>query len=152
MATLDTGSGSPQGILEGTTQYFSDGGKAGTLILSTLFGVIVSIATGGINVTQSIFGLIAEPLDSAGTAIADAFETVILEPLGPVVAGSDISSGSLEQFGVLALPAGIVLLLGSYYIVTVYLKQTDTPDLIPVPGFPDLPFVGVDEDPEEDEE
>lgn len=149
MARLDFGSGDPEGVLSGTANFFASGGKPATVLLASVFGVVVSIAQGGINVLQSIFNLIAQPLDAGGVAIATAFEATIVEPLQVLISGAGVSADSLDTFGFIALPVGVALLLGSYWLIVQYLEEDETSDTVVVPGFPDLPFFGVEEEDEQ---
>lgn len=151
MPQLSFGDGSPTDILSGMASFFSQGGKAGTVVLASFMGLLISIAQGGINILQSIFNLIAEPLDAGAEGIGTAFRAILVEPLGVLITGSQVSAESLEQFGFLAILVGVGLLLAAWWMVTQYLQEEETSDTIPTPGFPDLPFFGVTEEGEDDQ-
>lgn len=146
MATLDFGDGSPTGVLSGVATYFGQGGTPAQALLASVFGIVLSISQGGINVIQSLFGFIAGVIDAGADAAAAVFRATLIEPLGVLITGSEVSAGSLEQFGFLAIMVGVALLLGVYWMITQYLEEEETSDTTIVPGFPDLPFFGVEEE------
>lgn len=151
MAPLSFGDGSPTGVLSGAASFFSGGGKPATILLASVFGVVISIAQGGINVIQSLFGFIAGVIDAGAESAAAVFSATLIEPLGVLISGSQVSADSLDAFGVLAILVGTGLLLGVYWMITQYLEQRETSDTTIVPGFPDLPFFGVTEEGEREE-
>ena len=116
---------SPNAVLTGTIGFLNADGTLGTLLQGAFFGTLVSVFTEGVNLIQSIGNLIVSPIDATADASATA--------LG-------------EQFGVFAFIAGILVLLGGFWAIIKFLEQDETSDTFIVPGFPDLPFVGVDEE------
>ncbi|WP_066415383.1 hypothetical protein [Halorubrum aethiopicum] len=148
---------SPNTVLTGTIGYLNADGTLGTLLQGAIFGTLVSVATGGINLIQSIIGLVVAPLDAITAAIGQFIDATILEPLGIISATAETSATSISaQFGPFALIAGTGVVLGSFWLISTYLQQEDTSDTLAIPGFPDIPAigpidVGVTEDGEEDE-
>lgn len=149
MASLSFGDGSPTGVLSGVATYFGSGGTPAQALLASVFGVIISISQGGINVIQSIFGFIAGIIDAGADAAGAVFRATLIEPLGVLITGSEVSANSLGQFGFLAILVGVVLLLAVYWLITQFLEEEETSDFTIVPGAPDLPFIGVEEEGED---
>ncbi|WP_281195833.1 hypothetical protein [Halorubrum sp. F4] len=148
---------SPNSVLTGTIGYLNGGGTLGALLQGAIFGTIVSIATGGINLIQSVFGLVVAPLDSTAEGVGEFVSATVIEPLGIISTSAEASATSIaSQFGPFAFLAGVAVLLGGFWIMIQFLEQPETSDTIAIPGFPDLPAigpidVGVTEDGEEDE-
>lgn len=144
MATLDTGDGDPNDVLNGVINFLgSDGGNLGTLLQGSIFGLVVSVATGGINFVQSVFALVVAPLDSAADIVAQFFESTVLAPLGIAEATAETSAAAISaQFGPFALPVGIAVILIAFWIMIQFLEEESTPDFVAIPGFPDIPDVG----------
>ena len=138
---------SPNAVLTGTIGFLNADGTLGTLLQGAFFGTLVSVFTEGVNLVQSIGNLVVSPIDATADATIATVEATIIEPLGIVIAGAQASATALgEQFGVFAFIAGILVLLGGFWAIIKFLEQDETSDTFIVPGFPDLPFVGVDEE------
>ena len=143
---------SPNSVLTGTIGFLDRGGNLGTLLQGALFGTLVSVFTGGVNLIQSIVGLVTSPLDSLGEATTATIDALIVDPLSIVSESAAASaSGIAEQFGPFAFLVGIGVLLGGFWLIIQFLEEPETSDTFVVPGLPDLPFVGVTEDGEDDE-
>ncbi|EMA01814.1 hypothetical protein C437_15381 [Haloarcula vallismortis ATCC 29715] len=157
MAELDFGDGSPNSVLNGTINFLNSGGSLGKLLQGSIFGVGLSISQGGINFIQSVFALLVSPLDSGAELVPAFFEATVIEPLGVLTAGAEASAiGIANQFGPFALPAAMVTVLVTFFIMIQFLEEEETPDFIAIPGFPDIPdigplAVGTDEEKGEDE-
>ncbi|TKX35046.1 hypothetical protein EXE51_16375 [Halorubrum sp. CGM5_25_10-8B] len=141
---------SPNSVLTGTIGYLNADGTLGTLLQGAIFGTLVSVFTGGVNLIQSIVGLITAPIDATGEATIATIEATVIEPLGIVTASAQASAMSIgDQFGVFAFIVGLAILLGGFWIVIQFLQEDETSDTFIVPGFPDIPFIGVDEENDE---
>lgn len=141
---------SPNAVLTGTIGYLNADGTLGTLLQGAIFGTLVSVFTGGVNLIQSIVGLITAPIDATGKATIATIEATVIEPLGIVTASAQASATSIaDQFGVFAFIVGLAILLGGFLLVIQFLQEDETSDTFIVPGFPDLPYVGVDEENDE---
>ncbi|OYR66500.1 hypothetical protein DJ79_12345 [Halorubrum ezzemoulense] len=141
---------SPNSVLTGTIGYLNADGTLGTLLQGAIFGTLVSVFTGGVNLIQSIVGLITAPIDATGEATIATIEATVIEPLGIVTASAQASATSIgDQFGVFAFIVGLAILLGGFWIVIQFLQEDETSDTFIVPGFPDIPFIGVDEENDE---
>lgn len=109
-----------------------------------LLALLGSIITG----TESVFQVLITPLNALADVAGDIVRSFGGAPAELVAAGARISSNALEKWGLLAILAGAVLAMATYYIVTQYLQLEATPDWIPLWGVPDLPtdWLGADED------
>jgi hypothetical protein len=143
MAKLDTGDGSPNAVLNGTINFLESGGTLGRLLQGSIFGILVSIATGGVNLIQSVFGLVVAPLDAAASVVSQFFIATVLGPLGIIETTADASGGAIaSQFGPFALLVGVGVVLGAFWLIIQFLEEDQTPDFVAVPGFPDIPAIG----------
>ncbi|RLM53731.1 hypothetical protein DVK02_12870 [Halobellus sp. Atlit-31R] len=149
MATLDTGDGSPTAIVSGVTSYLGSGGQTGTLFLGGLFGVVVSVFTGGVNIAQSIFGALAGFVDGIGRVAVTSLEATILSPLGIIEAGAQASAQAVASYRIAGILVAVGLVLAVFFLITQYLEEPETSDSTIIPGFPDLPLFGVEEEGEE---
>ncbi len=134
---------SSNSVLSGTIGFLNAGGQLGTLLQGAIFGVIVSVATGGINLIQSVFGLVVAPLDATAAAVGEFVSATILEPLGIVSTTAEASATSIaSQFGPFAFIVGVAVLMGGFWLIIQFLEEEETPDFIAIPGFPDIPAIG----------
>lgn len=140
--SLDFGSGSPEDTLGAVINFFQSGGSVVTLIQGSIFGVVVSVFVGGINIVQSIFGLVAGVLDGFGDVTVGILEGFLVDPLSVLQAGADTSAAAIQDFGILGLLVGTVLILGMFWLITQFLEEEETPDILAPPGFPDIPAIG----------
>ena len=141
---------SANSVLRGVIGYLSADGTLGTLLQGAIFGTIVSVFTEGVNLIQSVGNLVVTPIDAAADATVATIDATILEPLAIVIAGAQASATSIgEQFGVFAFIIGLAVLLGGFLLIIQFLEEDETSDTFIVPGFPDLPFIGVDEENDE---
>lgn len=138
-------------ILSGSIAFTSGDGSVGALLLGALSGTIFSVYQGGINIFQAIVGFITTPIDGAAEATAATIDATIVAPLEIVISGAGVSAASLGQFGFLAFIAGLAVLLGGFFLIIQFLEEPETSDTFIVPGFPDLPFIGVTEENEDEE-
>ena len=147
----DSDNADASSILSGSIAFTSGSGSVGALLLGVISGTIYSVFQGGINIIQSIIGFITTPIDEAGDATAATIEATITEPLSIVIAGAGVSADSLSQFGFLGFVIGVVVLLAGFFVIIQFLEQSETSDTFIVPGFPDLPVLGVTEENEDED-
>lgn len=142
---------SPNEVLTGTIGFLNAEGTLGTLLQGAIFGTIVSIATGGIDLIQSAFDAVVRPLDALVDAGIAALEAAVEAPLS-IISGEGEGIGGVaettmlavqNQFGILALPVGVAIVLGTFWIVIQYLEQDESPDATLVPGAPDIPSIPI---------
>lgn len=138
---------SPNSVLTGTISYLNADGTLGTLLQGALFGTLISVFTGGINIIQSIVALPVAAVDSLREAATEAVDATIIEPLGIVTSGAETSAQAIaSQFGVFGFIAGLGVFLGGSYLVIQFLEEDETGNVVALPINLDLPFIGVDEE------
>lgn len=109
---------------------------------------LLSVSASFIAGTQSLTRLLLFPIDiliRISDAIADA---IILSPLGVVIAGSEASARSVARFEFLGLPLGTVIVLFTFAIVALYLRQPWSSDFLPG-TFTDFLGIGTEESDDE---
>lgn len=130
-------------VLTGTIGFLNADGTLGTLLQGAIFGTIVSVATGGINFIQSVFGLIVAPIDAFAAATTEFVNSTILAPLGIIETTAETSGTAIStQFGPFALIVGVAIVLGAFWLIIQFLEEDETSDTIAIPGFPDIPAIG----------
>lgn len=147
----------PNEVLTGTISYLgTDSGTLGKLLQGALFGTLVSLATGGVNLIQSIFNLAVSPLDSLATAVSEVVDATVTEPLSIVSDTAETSATAIgEQFGPLAFLVGVAVLLGGFWIIIQFQERESTSNVIALPVDLDIPDIGPldigadEEDPDE---
>lgn len=147
MATLDTGDGSPMELVKGVTNYVSSGGNVANLLIGGVFGTVLSVFTGTTNVIQSTFGLVAGVIDDMGEAAGQIVSGFVTDPIAIVSKGSEVTQTALQDYGIAAFLVGVAVVLGGFWMITQFLQEEETPDVLAPPGFPDippLPFTGID--------
>jgi len=135
------------GIIKGVVNYRSAGGKVSTLLIGGIFGTILSVFQGGVNVIQSVFGVVSGVIDGLGNAATQIVAGLITDPLAIVTEGSIVTQNALSNYGVAAFLVGVAILLAAFWMITQFLEQRETPDVLAPPGFPDIPeipFTGID--------
>ena len=141
---------SPNSVLTGTIGYLQADGTLGTLLQGAFFGTLVSVFTGGVNLIQSIFNLVVSPIDATTEATIATIDATVIEPLGIIIAGAQASATSVgSQFGLFGFVVGLVIVLFGFLVIIQFLEEDETSDTFIVPGFPDIPFIGVDEENDE---
>lgn len=131
------------------------GRSISNVIVNGIAAWALAATSAAITGMQNVLDLIVfTPVDVGTEIIWASGRGFIISPINEVLpAGSRITANSLEEFGIIALPVGVGVLLLTLVLVTWYLRRGETTDL-PFPGISiDLiPFVGVqEEDPDEDE-
>lgn len=101
---------------------------------------LLTISTSAILGIQAIVELfLLTPVDIGIAVIQTSVESIILKPLGIVRTGADTTSGAVEGTSILGLPISVVVVLGTFFLVALYLRQRATSDSF-VGSFTD--FVG----------
>lgn len=108
-------------------------------------GWLLALSTSFILGVQAVTQILLVPVDAFVNITDAVVSAIILSPLGVVVAGSEASAQSVAEFEFLGLPLGTVLVLGSFAIVSLYLRQPWSSDFIPG-TFTDIPFLGTEEE------
>lgn len=138
--------------------WFLDQAKGRSIsdvITNGIAGWALASFSAAITGMQNVLDLILfTPVDVGQEIIWASGEGFIIKPLNEILpTGSEITAGSLEEFGLIAFPVGVVILLLTYWIITRYLRRGETTDMpFPGIGIDVIPFVGVEEEsPEENE-
>lgn len=121
------------------------GRKLGALATTGIGALWLAAIESGIETLQAFFQIPIQLFNSFAEAVGALVASFVLEPLGIIQAGAQISAAELRQFGILAFIAGLVLVLLGYWIINTYLNEEETSNFLP--GLPfDVPFVGVEEE------
>lgn len=142
MAELSLSSSEPTSILSAITTYLDQGGSLGTLLSSFIFGIGASLFIGAANIINAVVTFLTSPFTAAGEAIGELFSALLTDPLTILSTTAQASAqGIAAQFGWLAFPVGVGIVLGALYMINEYRERRETGDTIP--GLPfDVPDVG----------
>jgi hypothetical protein len=113
-------------------------------------GWLFALSSSSIVGTQALTDLLLMPVELVNLIGRRVVEGLILKPLVVVITGSETTAEGVSQMGLFGLPIGTILLLGTFFIVALYLRQDATSDFLPG-TFTDYFGVGVDEDAEDGE-
>jgi len=156
MPTLSFGDGGGVDTINGIANYLSNGGKATTVLTSTIVGVIISPGVAAISIIDAITQFATSPFVGAGESIAALFDGLLTGPAALIRAGAAISETAIRAVfgetlaGILALPLTVALALASLYLLATFLDEEETGNLFP--GLPfDVPVIGADEEEVADE-
>lgn len=154
-AELDLGDGSGTATLGGITTFLQGGGSATRVLTASMVGLITSPVVATVDIIDGVGTFISDPFESAGSGVGDLFEAFMTAPADLVKAGSRISESSLEAAfgdtiaGTLALPFTFLLAFGALFALALYLNENETSNTLP--GLPDIPFFGREEEATDDE-
>lgn len=156
MARISLGSGSPTDVLSGVSSFIANPNTTlGTLLSSFVFGLIASIWYGVVEIINAVVTFITTPFIEGGQAIAAFFSGLLTSPLSILDTTALASAeGIAAQFGWLAFPVGVAVVLGVLWMINKYREDPETGDTFPGLPFdtPDLgPFeIGTTEDGEDE--
>lgn len=102
-----------------------------TIAVSGIGGALLAWALGLVQTIQTLFSFILLPFELLIDVAAESVSAFILEPIGLVGVGADITAGELDVFGLFALPVSVVMALGVLFIVILYLQFQTTSNIIP---------------------
>ncbi|NEU56748.1 hypothetical protein [Halorussus sp. MSC15.2] len=111
-------------------------------------GWLFALSTSAILGVQALTQLLLMPVRLVNKIGTNVVEGLILKPLLVVITGSEASARGVDQMGLFGLPIGTIVLLGTFSIIALYLRQDVTSDTIPG-TFTDYFGTGVDEDAED---
>ncbi|MFC6785412.1 hypothetical protein ACFQFH_05645 [Halobaculum halobium] len=94
-------------------------------------GWLLALSSSLILGVQALTQVLIVPIDLFVNITEAAGEAFIVSPLGVVIAGSEASAQSIAEFEFLGLPIGTVVVLGSFAIVALYLRQPWSSDFVP---------------------
>lgn len=113
---------------------------------------ILAIITAGVTGLQSVLQLLLVPVDLI-LELADAsVAAFFLEPFGIVSTGAATTAAAVSEFGIFGLLVAVSTVLATLWIIIQYLQEQPTTD-VPIPGlsFDVIPFVGVEEEIDDDD-
>ncbi|TKX78434.1 hypothetical protein EXE53_21165 [Halorubrum sp. SD626R] len=114
-----------------------------------LFLPIAAFFIQAANAVEAISNVFISPLGAFSDNLA-AIVTALLGDgaAGIIEAGAEASQADVSVFGIGGFPVALGVALSGAFILSWYLSRQDTSDTIPF-SFTDIPFIGVEEDPEE---
>lgn len=110
---------------------------------------LLSVSASFIAGTQSLTRLLLFPIDLIVRVSDSVMDALILKPLTVVISGSEASAASVAQFELFGLPLGTAIVLATFSMVALYLRQPWSSDFIPG-TFTDFLGVGTEEEEEAD--
>jgi len=152
---VDLGDGSPTAVLSGVTSFISQGGQLGTLLSGFIFGLGGSLFLGVGKIINAVVTFVTTPFLEGGRAVGQLITGILTSP-ATILDQTALASaeGIAAEFGWLAFPVGMGVVLVSLYLVVQYLEQRETGDTFVGLPFdtPDVgPFeIGVTEEGEEE--
>jgi len=156
MPTLSFGDGGGVDTINGIANYLSNGGKATTVLTSTIVGVIISPGVAAVSIIDAITQFATAPFEGAGESIAALFDGLLTGPAALIDSGAEISETAIRAVfgetlaGILALPLTVALALAALYLLATFLDEEETGNLFP--GLPfDVPIIGADEEAVDDQ-
>ena len=152
---LQLANDNPTTVLSSVSKYLANGGKIVTLLSTFIFGIGASLFVGVGKIINAVVDLITTPFTELAGSIAALMGGLLEEPAGVLEKTAQASAQAIAaQFGWLALPVGVAVVLVSIYMVVQYLEQPETGDTIVGLPFdtPDIgPFeIGVTEEGEDE--
>jgi len=93
---------------------------------------ILTVSTSTILGFQAIVELFfLTPADVITTIIDNVAMALIIKPLSVVITGSETSAEAISNTYIFGLPLSVVVVLGSFMLIALYLRERQTSDLIP---------------------
>lgn len=133
---LDIDSSEPTEVNSSVVNFLSDGGDVATVITGMITGLGTSVFIGIGDIVNAVVGFITSPFKGGADAIEKLISGILGSP-GEILDTTAQTTGTAisEQFGWMAYPVGVAVVLGSLYLVVQYLEQRETGDT-----FVGLPF------------
>ena len=93
---------------------------------------LLTVSTSAILGFQAIVELfVLTPVEVLQRVMAQVATSLILEPLGVVERGAETSGEAITDLFLFGLPLSVVIVLGSFLIIALYLRERETSDLLP---------------------
>lgn len=142
MASLELGDGSPTAVLSGVTTFVSGPGTLGNLLSSFIFGIFASLFLAVGKIINAVTSFITSPFTAAGEAIGELFSDLLTSPTDILGTTAQESGRAIaEQFGWMAFPIGVGVVLLALFMINWYRERPSTGDTIV--GLPfDVPDIG----------
>lgn len=120
----------------------------GDAFMNGVAAYILSLSGSLITGTQALFNLLIFPVQALADVSGDVIIIWFLAPMGIVEEGAATSATAVQDFGILGLPIGYVVVLGGFAMTVAYLRWEPSSDFAIIPGIPDAPtdWFGADED------
>lgn len=149
----DSGGGGGGAVDTSPTTFLdrAKGADLTTLAKRGFGGWLLAVATAIITSTQQVLDLlVVTPINVMTDVIDQSAEAFFLSPLDVIDSGADASATGAGEFGIFGLLVGLAVVLAGYRMVTWYLSDEDTGDLVPTGGLDVVPFVGGAEEDEDE--
>lgn len=132
----------PTTVLSAVVGYLAEGGKIVNLLTGFILGTGASLFIAVGSIINAVVTFITTPFSQGGEALGDLVDNLLSEPAGLIGTVADASGVAIsDQFGWLALPTGVGVVLVSLWMINKYREQQETGDTLP--GLPfDVPDVG----------
>ena len=115
-----------------------------------LFLPIAAFFVQAANAVEAISDVVIQPLGAFADGLVSLVGAILGDGAADVIrAGAQATQADISVFGIASLPVSFLIVLGSAYILSRYLTETSTSDLIPFSGT-DIPFIGFSEENERD--
>lgn len=101
------------------------------LIRDGIGGTILATFTQAIRAVGAVASLLLVPFVLLVDVARESVNNFILVPMGIVPIGADVTAGELSVLGLFALPVSVVIALGTFLIVILYLQWRITGNIIP---------------------
>lgn len=125
----------------------ADGKGLTTIAKNGIGGYLLAVAAAAITSTQEIFALlVVTPAQVMQDITSQAGSAIFIDPLQVVTSGAETSASSVTEFGILGLLVGTAIVLVTFRLVTWYLSDDETSDLIPGTVTDLVPFAGAEEE------
>jgi len=128
--------------LSGVLKYLNSGGNPSEVILGGILGIFASVTTGISDIFIAIAQFPAQLISSVTEASTTLFGAFVSAP-GSIITGGEgfvgaaattgieISQTFTGFLGIFAFPAGVASILLGLWLVTTYLEERTTSDLVP---------------------
>jgi|GEM_PF-7084032 len=114
-----------------------------------LFLPIAAFFVQAANAVEAISNVVIAPLGEFSDGLVDVVESLLGDGAADIIeSGAEASATEISVFGIASFPASLGIAFAGGLVLAWYLSREDTSDTIPF-SFTDLPFLGVEEDPEE---
>lgn len=101
------------------------------------------------NAVEAISNVIIAPLGTFASGLEAIVQSLLGDGAAEIIeAGAEASAADISVFGIASFPVGLGIAFVGAFVISLYLSNQDTSDLLPF-SFSDIPFLGVEEDPEE---
>ena len=121
------------------------------VIKNGIGGVLLAISASIISGILSVADVFIKPTQALASALGEVVRAFLIEPLQIIIQGAQtsaesISPGAAFDMGPLTLLVGVLSVLAAYYVLSAYLQEDETSNVIPAAPFDiSLPFFREEE-------